>query len=105
MGVAVLTLVADHTQDMGLMALLIDGIAHGFTIDSQGVVFLGIGFVPPLQGTIQLRGVDPKEDLTDTGFTGDEVAALGIATTESLSGMLAKTFGPIGDRAVSPHAT
>ena len=39
---------ADHAHDMGLMAVRIKGVAHGFTVDSQRGVVLAIGLIPAL---------------------------------------------------------
>ena len=40
---------ADHAHDMGLMAVVIQGVAHGFTVDGQRGVVLAIGLIPALQ--------------------------------------------------------
>jgi len=48
LGVAVLALVADGADDVSLMALIVDGGAHGFTINGQTLIVLRIGVVPAL---------------------------------------------------------
>jgi hypothetical protein len=96
---------ADDAENMGLIPLLIDGIGHGFAVDGQAFVFLGVSLVPALQGSIQMRGIDPDQDIPDDGFAGDGVTALEVTAAETLSGPLAETFGPIGHRPVSAHAT
>ena len=105
MGVAVFTLMTDDTENMGLMPLFIDGVAHGFAVDGQTFVFLGVGLVPALQGSIEMHGIDPDQDIPDDGLAGDEVAALLVAAVETLAGPLAEALGPIGDGPVSAHAT
>jgi len=42
----------DDAENMGLMPLFIDGVAHGFAVDGQTFVFWGVGLVPALQGSI-----------------------------------------------------
>jgi len=95
----------DDAENMGLMPLLIDGVAHGFAVDGQAFVFWSVGLVPALQGSIQMERVDPDQDVPDDGLTGDEVTVLFVAAAETLPGPLAETLGPIGDRLVSAHAT
>jgi hypothetical protein len=45
---------ADDTHDMGLMTVLIDGVAHCLSVNGQTLVFLSIAVVPALQGTVQV---------------------------------------------------
>lgn len=89
MGVAGFRLVANDAHDVGLTALIVDGVAHGFAIDGQRGIVLGKGFIPSLEGLIETGGVDPDEDLTDGGETGDDIAALDIRAAETFSGLLA----------------
>ena len=105
MGVAVFTLMTDDAENMGLMPLFIDGVAHGFAVDGQTFVFGSVGLVPALQGSIEMRWIDPDQDIPDDGLAGDEVTALFVAAAETLPGPLAETFGPISDRMVSAHPT
>ena len=82
---------------MGLIALIIDGVAHGLAVDGKTFVFLGVGFVPTLQGSVQMHGIDPYQDIADNRLTWDDVTLLGIAAAEAASAIFAKAFGPIGD--------
>lgn len=80
---------ADDAHDVGRTALIIDGVTHGFAIDGKGGINLGIGFIPALQGLVELGGVDPGEDLADGRDAGDDVSAFDIGATEAFSGLLA----------------
>ncbi len=42
----------DDAQNMGLIPLIIDGVAHGFAVDGKSFVFLSVDFVPTLQGSV-----------------------------------------------------
>ena len=55
----------DDAENMGLMPLLIDGVAHGFAVDGKTFVFLSIGFIPTLQGSVELYWIDANQDITD----------------------------------------
>jgi hypothetical protein len=48
LGVTGFGLMADGAHDMGLIALIVNGIAHGLTVDGQTLVLLTVGFVPLL---------------------------------------------------------
>jgi len=96
---------AEDAENMGLMPLIIDGVAHGLAVDGKTFVLLSVGFVPTLQGSVQLYGIDANQDIADNRFTGDDVTALVKTAAETLPGIFAEAFGPIGDGAVSAHAT
>jgi hypothetical protein len=74
LGVAVLGLMTHHAHDVGLMTLLIDGVAHGFAIQGERVVILPGGFIPALNGAVQVLGLDAGKDITDDEEAGDEIA-------------------------------
>jgi len=48
LGVAGLALMTDCAHDVSLMALIVDGVAHRFSINGQTFVLLTIGLVPAL---------------------------------------------------------
>ena len=90
---------------MGLMSLVIDGVAHSLAVDGQTFILLGIDLVPLVQGSVQMDGIDPDQNITDDVFAGDDVAAVFITATEPLPRIFAETLGPIGDCPVSAHST
>jgi hypothetical protein len=94
----------DDAEHMGLMTLVINGIAHGFAIDGKTLVFLSVGFVPTLQGPVQLDGINPDQDVADNRLTGNKVTLLNATATEAPTGILAQAFSPIGHGRVSAHA-
>jgi hypothetical protein len=96
---------ADDAEHMGSMSLIIDGVAHGLTVNGKTFVFLSVGFVPTLQGSVQVDGIDPDQDISNNRLTWDEVTFVGIAAAEALPGIFAEAFGPIGDGPVSSHST
>lgn len=95
---------ADHAHDVCGMALTVDGVTHGFAIDGERGIVLGIGFVPALEGLVEQGRVDADEDLTDGGDTGDDIVAFDIGATEAFSGLLAQGSGPIEEGLVAAHA-
>ena len=99
------TLVADQTQDMGLMPVIIDGVAHGLAVDSKALIVVGIGLVPALQGSVKVEGIDPDQNVTDDVFTGNDEPVVIIPAPEPSPGILAEAFCPIGDCSVSAHPT
>ena len=84
-----------HAHDVGLMALLIDGVTHGFTVYGQAFIRLPIGLVPALQGMVQRDGINADKDIAEDGETGDDVAPVFSAAAETLSCLLTETIGPI----------
>jgi len=94
----------DGTHDVSLTAVIIESIAHGFSVNGQSFVVLTIGLVPVLEGTVEMHGVHPDEHLTDDGQARYEVAFVLVAAAETLPGLLSKTFGPIRDGQVAAHS-
>jgi hypothetical protein len=105
LGVAVLGLVTDHAHDVGLLAVLIQGIAHRLAIDGQTFIFPRVAFVPASEGTVQARWLDADQHIADDVFTGHLIAALSPTAAESPPGLGAQALGPIGDGLVAAHAT
>lgn len=95
----------DDAENMSLMSLIVNGVAHGLAIDGERGIGLGIGFVPALEGLVEEEGVDADEDLTEGGDTGDDITAFDIGATEAFSGLLAQGLGPIEEGLVAAHAT
>ena len=73
---------------MGLMPLIIDGVTHSLAVDGKTFVFLSVGFVPTLQGFVQMHRIDTDQDITDDVLTWDDVTVLGIAAAETPPGVL-----------------
>jgi len=96
---------ADDAHDVGLISLIIESVAHRFTVNGQTVVLLGIGIVPALQGLVESLGMDADQEISDDIFTGDHITAVFATATETFPGLGAKAFRPIGDGFIAPHAT
>ena len=90
-------------HDMGLIALIVNGVTHGFSINGQRFVVLTIGLVPALQCTVEMHGVDADQYITDGGQTRYDVALVLVPAAETLAGCLAELFGPIRDGQVAVH--
>ncbi len=95
----------DCAHDVSLIALIVDGVAHGFPVNGQGFVVLTIGLVPALQCTIEMHGVHADQYITDDGQTRYDVALVLVPAAETLSGPLSKAFSPIRDGQVAAHPT
>ncbi len=104
MGVAVFGLVADSAHDVGLTALLINGVAHGFAVDRKTLVLFAIGFVPALQGRVDLPWVDTDQDISYDVLAGHDIAAMFTATPETFTCLLTEAVGPILYGPVTSHA-
>jgi len=96
--------VTNDAHDMGLMPLLIDGVAHGLTVDGETFILLPIDFIPALQGAVQIDGIDADKDIADDIRTGDEVAPFFTTAVETLPA-LGPGFGPNRRWPVPPHST
>ena len=48
LGVASFALMTDYAHDVSLIALIVDGVAHGFSINGQRFVLLSTGLIPAL---------------------------------------------------------
>ena len=59
------------THDVGLLAVLVDGVTQGFAINRQAVVVLAEGRIPLLQRTVEQDRVNAHQDITDDRLTGD----------------------------------
>jgi len=90
---------------MGLAPLIINGIAHGFTVYGQAFILLCICLVPFLQSSVQVNGINADQNITDNVFAGYNVAALVITATKTSSGVFAEALCPIGDCPVAAHPT
>jgi hypothetical protein len=95
----------DDAEHMGLMPLIIDGVAHGFAVYGKSFVLLSIELIPPLQGAVQMGGIDTDQDIADGGLAWNDVAILFVTASETFSGLRAEAFGPIRDGLVSTHPT
>jgi hypothetical protein len=101
----VFALVAYQAQDMGLLPLIIYGVAHGLAIDGKTFIAAGKDLVPALQGPVKVDRIDSDQNITDDVFAGDNVSPLVMPASEPPPGILAEAFGPIGDCPVSTHPT
>ena len=95
----------DYAHDVSLIALIVDGVAHGFAVNGQRFVVLTIGLVPALQGTVKMHRVDADQYVTDDGQARYDVSLVLVPAAETLSGSLPKAFSPIRDGQVAVHPT
>jgi len=78
--------VTDDAHDMGLMAGVIDGVAHGLAVQGEAFVVLPVGAVPALQCAVEMGGIDADEDIPDDVLARDNAAPLIKAAAEALPG-------------------
>ena len=95
---------ADHAHDMGLLAVGIAGIAHRFTVDGQHGIVLSEGLMVVFESAVEMRGVDPNQDIANDRFARHKVATVDSPAAKSLSGFNSKALGPVGDGLVTAHA-
>jgi Na+-transporting NADH:ubiquinone oxidoreductase subunit NqrD len=87
----------DCAHDVSLIALIVDGVAHGFPVNGQRFVVLTIGLVPALQGTVKMHRVDANQYVTDDGHARYDGALVLVSAAKTLPGLLSKAFGPPRD--------
>src|SRR5450759_1703495 len=93
------------TQDMSLTTLFINGVTHGFTVNSQAFVCFGELFVPALQRKIELFGIDTDQGFSESATTGHRIIAIPFAATKTCPRFLSQVFRPAANRFVALHAT
>ena len=85
------------------MSLLINGVAHRLAVDGEAFVLFSVGFVPALQGTVQMQRIDTDEDIADDVLAWNDIAALFTTASETLTRLGSKTIGPVRDGFVPAH--
>ena len=90
MGVALAALMADGAHDMSLSGILIEGVAHGFSIDGQALINLGILGIPGTERSVELLGIGTDQGIAEHGDTRHFVNALAFSTTKSTACLLAQ---------------
>src|SRR5271169_1009045 len=94
----------NDAHDMGLTALVIEGVAQGLAVDGETLILPGVDFVPASQGAVQMGGGDADQNIAEDVLAGHDVTAPLATAPEALPGLLPETLGPIGDRPVAAHA-
>lgn len=90
---------------MGLLALVIDGVAHGFAIDGEAVVGFAMGRIPTLEGAVEVLGIDADEQVAYDVFARHQAATVVAAAAEPFARLGAQTLGPVRHGLVAPHPT
>ena len=95
---------ADCAHNVSLMALIVDGVAHGFSVNGQAFVLPAIGLVPVLQSAVQMYGIHADQNIPDNGQARYDVASVFVSAAKSFSGILSKAIGPIRDGQIAAHS-
>lgn len=95
----------DRAHDVDLIALIVNGVFHGFSVDGQAFILLSIDVVPALQGMVEMNRIDANQHITDDGEAGYDIAPVFISAAKTLPGFLTKAFGPVRYSQVSTHPT
>ncbi len=94
----------DNAHDVDLIAVFIDGVAHGFAVNGQAFVLLTIELIPALQRAIKVLGIDANKHIADDIETWYVVAFVTIPAFKTASGLLAEVVGPFPNGFVAPHS-
>lgn len=94
----------DNAHDVDLIALFVDGVAHGFAVNGQAFVLLAIVLVPALQCAIEVIGIDADKNIADNIEARNMVTFVAIPTAEAASGLLAEIVGPFPNGFVAAHS-
>jgi hypothetical protein len=86
------------TQQVGLAARLIEGVARRLAVDRQALIGAGVLGIPAVQDLIQVRWTDADEHRAQHAAAGGPVATLPIATAKACPCLLAQVLGPLADR-------
>jgi len=103
LGVAVLGLMANDAHDVGLVSLLINGIAHGFAVNREALIFSAIGFIPALEGAVEMHRISTDKSIPDDVRAGNNKTTVYVSAAETLARLGAKTVGPVRDGPVAAH--
>jgi len=105
LGVADLGLMTDCAHNVDLIALIVDSVFHGFSVNGEALIVLSVDVIPALQGMVEMNRIDANQHITDDGEAGDDIAPVFISAAKTLPGFLAKAFGPVRYSQVSTHPT
>lgn len=94
---------ADHAHHMGLLAVGIAGIAHGFSVDGQHGVLWSEGLMVVFKSAVEMVGVHPNHDIANDRFAGHNVVSVDSPAAKSLSGFSTEALGPVGDGLITAH--
>ena len=94
---------SDCAHDVSLMTLIVDGVAHGFSVNGQRFVLLTVSLVPALERTIKTDGINAHQYIPDDGHTRYTVASVLVSAAKTFAGILSEAFGPIRDSQVTAH--
>lgn len=64
---------------VGLLALCVDGVTHGFAVDGKTLIALPEGGIPALQRVVQGFRIHTNEHIANDRFARHEVVAVVIA--------------------------
>ena len=78
----------DCAHDVSLMALIVDGVAHGFPVNGQRFIVLSIGLVPALECTLEMLRVHTHQHITNDGQARYDVALVLVSATETPAGVV-----------------
>ncbi len=84
----------EDAHDVGLLALGVDRVAHGFAINGQAVVLFAMDGLPALEGSVELRGIDADEQVAYDVFTRYQATTVRDTAAEPRLGLGAQTLGP-----------
>ena len=86
---------SDSAHDVGLMALLVDGVAHGFPVNSQSFVVLPIFLMPLLYCAVNMHRIDMDQDITDDGEARNDGTVVLVSAAKPSPGFFVKALGPV----------
>lgn len=94
---------ANDAHDVGLVSLLINGVAHGLTVNSETFVFFSIAFIPALEGAVEMHRISTDKSIPDDVRAGNDKTTVYVSAAETLARLGAETVGPVRDGPVAAH--
>jgi len=94
----------DGAHDMSLMSLLVNGIAHGFAVNSQSCVVFGILFVPLSDGAVDMFRIHAHEAMADGVEARYDVFVVLVSASKASAGFFLEVLRPVGESLIALHA-
>jgi len=95
---------SDSAHDVCLMSLLVNGVAHGFSVNGQSVVIFAIFLIPFLDCLIDMRRLDAYQDIADGIEARHDIFVVLISAAKAHPGFFLETLRPVGDGLIAAHA-
>src|SRR6266581_1676626 len=92
LGIALFRLVPNHTHNVGLMPVIVEGILHRLPIHRQRVVLGAPGLIPCIERQVQRPRFNPYHAVANHKFAGNDIASVLTPAAKPLAGFLPRDW-------------